>query len=51
MLDVGEDALSVERMMARIDEKLSIVEYSAIANVAVLSRINRDVPILLVTSL
>ena len=48
---VGTDALSVEGVLARVDEEFTVVENSTEANVTVLVRVDGDVAILLVTSL
>ena len=50
-LDVRTDALAMERMQTRVHEKLTIVKNSAIADVTVLSRVDRDVPVLLMATL
>ena len=51
VLDVRPNALSVERVAARVHKELSIIKDSAEANVTVLGGINRDVSILHVTTL
>ena len=50
-LDVRPYALTMERMLARIDEEFAIVEYCSEADVAVLGWIDHDVPVFLVASL
>ena len=50
-LDVGPYALTMECMLARIDEEFAIVEYCAEADVAGLGWINHDVPVLLMAPL
>ena len=50
-LDVRPYALTMECMLARIDEEFAIVEYCSEADVAGLGRIDHDVPVLLVASL
>ena len=50
-LNVGADALAVERVLARIHEELSVVEDCTEADVAVLRRVDCDVPILHVAAL
>lgn len=51
LLEVRPDALPMERMLARVHEEVTVVEDGSEADVAVLSRVDRDVPILLVTAL
>ena len=48
---VGSDALAMERMLAGVDEELAVVEDGTEADVTVLSRIDDDVPVLLMTPL
>ena len=50
-LDVGPYALTMECMLARIDKEFAIVEYCSEADIAGLSWINHDVPVLLMASL
>ena len=50
-LEVSPDALTMEGVLARVDEELAIVEHRTKANVAVLGRVDRDVPVLLVAAL
>ena len=50
-LDVGPYALTMECMLARIDEEFTIVEYCSEADVAGLGWINHDVPVLLMAPL
>ena len=49
--DVRSDALTMESMLAWVDKELAIVEDCSEADVTVLSRIDLDVPVLLVASL
>ena len=49
--DVGPYALTMECMLARIDEEFAIIEYCAEADVAGLGWINHDVPVLLMAPL
>ena len=51
VLYVRADALTVECVQTRIDEELTIVEDCTETDVAVLGRIDRDVLVLLMTSL
>ena len=50
-LNVRADTLAVERMQAGVHEELTIVKHSSVADVAVLGRVYRDVPILLMAAL
>ena len=51
VLDVRADALTMEGVQTRIDEELTIVKDCAKADIAVLGRVDRDVLVLLMTSL
>jgi len=50
-LDVGPDALPVEGVPARVHEELAVIEHRPEANVAILRRVYRDVPIFHVAAL
>lgn len=50
-LNVRPDTLSVEGMLARIDKEFPIVKDRSEADVAVLSRVDHNMPVLLVTPL
>jgi len=50
-LDVGPDAFTMESVLAWVDKELTIIKDRAEADIAVLSRVDCDVPIFHVTSL
>ena len=50
-LNIRSDTLTMERMLARVDEELTVIEYGTEADIAVLSRVDYNMPVLLMTPL
>ena len=50
-LYIGPDALTMEGVLAGVDEELTIVKDCSEADIAVLSWVDHDMPVLLVTPL